>query len=90
MATDPISTAYFPSFCVSVCVSSIVAKQRLGKNVTAATNTQCNTIVKLAVYYAVHVVSKESCRLILPGTSCYTLIFMHVNIRLEDTRFWSE
>jgi hypothetical protein len=42
MAPDPISTAYFinPSYqSVSVCVSLIVARQRLGKNVTAATNT---------------------------------------------------
>jgi hypothetical protein len=44
MAPEPISTAYFinPSH-QSVCLyvyPPIVARQRLGKNVTAATNTQ--------------------------------------------------
>jgi hypothetical protein len=42
MAPQPISVAYFinPSHqSVSVCVSPIVARQRLSKEVTAATNT---------------------------------------------------
>jgi hypothetical protein len=30
---------FIPLACVSVCVSATVARQRLGKNVTAATNT---------------------------------------------------
>jgi hypothetical protein len=42
---------------------SIVARQRLGKNVTAATNTR--------LFYAVRVVSKESRLLVLPRTSCF-------------------
>jgi hypothetical protein len=45
-APDPISTAYFPTFCVSVFVFPYVARQPLGKHVTAATNTQ-TTIVQL-------------------------------------------
>jgi hypothetical protein len=44
MASEPISTAYFinPSHqCLCLYVySPIVARQRLGKNVTAATNTK--------------------------------------------------
>jgi hypothetical protein len=49
----------------------IVARQRLGKHVTAATNTR-NTIiiVRRVVFCAVHVVFKESRRLVLPRTSC--------------------
>jgi hypothetical protein len=50
MASEPISTAYFiipPPIYVSVYVSPTVARQRLGKNVTAATNTQ-ETIVELS------------------------------------------
>jgi hypothetical protein len=47
MAPEPISTAYFinplPSVCVSMCIPPIVARQRLGKNVTAATKTQTTT-----------------------------------------------
>jgi hypothetical protein len=42
MASQPISTAYFinPAHqSLSVCVFPYVARQRLGKNVTAATNT---------------------------------------------------
>jgi hypothetical protein len=45
MATEPISTAYFINpkcVCVSVCVSPIGATQRLGKNITAETNTYAN------------------------------------------------
>jgi hypothetical protein len=47
MATEPISTAYFinPSN-LSVCLyvyPLIVARQRLGRNVTAAMNTQATT-----------------------------------------------
>jgi hypothetical protein len=43
MASEPISTSYFinPSHqSVCLCISPTVARQRLGKNVTAATNTQ--------------------------------------------------
>jgi hypothetical protein len=42
MALEPITTAYFINLShqsVSVCISSIIARQRLGKNVTAETNT---------------------------------------------------
>jgi hypothetical protein len=58
MAREPISTAYFmnPSH-QSVCLyvyPLIVARQRLGKNVTRATNTH----------------ALLSMRLVLPGTSC--------------------
>jgi hypothetical protein len=44
MASEPISTAYFInpppiSLCFFTCFPHIVARQRLGKKVTAATNT---------------------------------------------------
>jgi hypothetical protein len=44
MAPEPISTVYFinssyQTLCVSILVSSIAARQRLGKNITAAMNT---------------------------------------------------
>jgi hypothetical protein len=46
LALEPISAAYFINpFHQSVCVyvySLIVARQRLGKNVNAATNTPSN------------------------------------------------
>jgi hypothetical protein len=75
MAPEPISTAYLlnPS-CQSVCLyvyPFIVARQRLGGNVTAATNTRSNRrIVGRVVFSAVHVVWRESRRLLLPITSC--------------------
>jgi hypothetical protein len=60
MASEPISTAYFinPSHYVSMCISPTVARQRLGENVTAATNTHA-TIVLLDVSSSVWSVSYE-------------------------------
>jgi hypothetical protein len=58
--------------CVSVCVSPIVARQRVGENVTATMNTHA-TVEELSdasFFYAVRVVSKESRRLVLLRTSC--------------------
>jgi hypothetical protein len=64
-----------PSVCASVCVSILLlqsngsvkcippfgARQRLGKHVSAATNTPNNRrIVGLIIFYAVRVLSKES------------------------------
>jgi hypothetical protein len=55
-----------------MCIPSVVAKQRLGKNLIAATNTHATTEEFLTRrFYAVHVVSKESRRLVLPRTSSY-------------------
>jgi hypothetical protein len=71
---QPISTAYFinPSY-QSVCLyvyPLIVASQRLGKNVTAGTNTRSSgRIVWRIVFNAIYAVPKESRRLVL----CYTL-----------------
>jgi hypothetical protein len=39
MALKPISTAYFINPPIRLCVYPFVARQRLGKNITAATNT---------------------------------------------------
>jgi hypothetical protein len=50
----------------------IVARQGLGKHVPAVTK-YCGDVI----FYAVRVVSKESRRLVLTGTSC--LIFSVVN-----------
>jgi hypothetical protein len=63
MAPEPISPVYYmnPSHqSVCLCVSLIVARQRLGKNVTRQTNT-----------HAVRFVSKESRRFVLSRASCY-------------------
>jgi hypothetical protein len=77
MAPEPISTAYFINPChQSVCLYVylfIVARQRLGKNVSAATNTRRynRRIVGRVVFCADRVLSKESRRLVLPRTYCY-------------------
>jgi hypothetical protein len=50
-----------PSACVCICIPSIVARQRFGKHVHAATNTSNNRrTVGRFVFYAVRVVSNES------------------------------
>jgi hypothetical protein len=48
---------------VSICLSFVVAKQRLGKHVTAVTNTHA-TMEELLD--AVRILSRESRRLVLP------------------------
>jgi hypothetical protein len=71
MAPEVISTAYFTnSSHQSVCLHvypPIVARQRLGQNFTATTNTHAENrrIVGGDVFYEVRVVSKESRRLVL-------------------------
>jgi hypothetical protein len=67
MASEPISTAYFINPCHQSMYPPIVARQRLGKNFTAATNTHA-TVEELfgrVVFYAIRVVSKESRRLFI-------------------------
>jgi hypothetical protein len=64
MTPEPISAAYFiktsgQSVCLHVYHHN-AARQRLGKNVTAATNTRNNTIFEHIVFYAVLVASEES------------------------------
>jgi hypothetical protein len=62
MATEPISMVYFtnPSY-QSLCIPPFGAMQQLSKHVQAATNT-CNNrgTVGCIIFYAVHVLSKES------------------------------
>jgi hypothetical protein len=64
LAPEPISTAYFinPSHhSVSLYVYPLIfARQRLGKNVTAATNIHASIdrIVRRVVFYAAHVLFK--------------------------------
>jgi hypothetical protein len=53
-----------------MCIPHIVARQRLGKNVTAATNTHAKINVGRVAFNAVRLVSKESKSLVLPRTSC--------------------
>jgi hypothetical protein len=61
IAPEPISTAnYINPSHQSVCLNAYVATQRLGINVTAATNTHNRRIVGCIVFYAVRVVSKDS------------------------------
>jgi hypothetical protein len=59
---EPISNVYFINPFHESVYPYIVAMQRLGKNVTAAMNTQGAT-VEWDLFYAVRVVSKESMRL---------------------------
>jgi hypothetical protein len=61
-----------------------IARQRLGKSVTAATNTHNNRFIGRVVFYVVRVVTKESRRLVLCGTSCF-LDMRHTVVRF-DTR----
>jgi hypothetical protein len=69
-----------PSVCVSVC-SPIVARQRLGKNVTAATNMQ-ETLEELlnAPFLYDPCLIKESRRLVLPRAFCLELLRFNLNI----------
>jgi hypothetical protein len=50
----------------------VIYEQRLGKHVPTATNTRNRRIVGRDFSYAVRVVLKESWRLLLPRTSCYS------------------
>jgi hypothetical protein len=64
VAPEPISTAYFinrPHQSLSIGVSHIVARQRLGKYVTSVTNTHATIreLLRGVVFYAVHVVSRK-------------------------------
>jgi hypothetical protein len=62
MASDPVSVAHFtnPSHQpVSVCVSPIVARQRLGKHVTAATNTHATIEEMLDASFSIRSVSYQ-------------------------------
>jgi hypothetical protein len=54
----------------------LVARQRLGEDVPAATNTH----IEHLVFYAVRVVSKERRRLILHRTSCYISFLFYVSL----------
>jgi hypothetical protein len=61
MSSDPISTAYLVNAShQSVCLYVNIARQRLGKDVTAATNTHNSRISGRIILSAVRVVSKES------------------------------
>jgi hypothetical protein len=51
MAPEPIPTAYFISLVCLYVYPSIVARQRLGKNVSMATNTHTTRIVGRVVSY---------------------------------------
>jgi hypothetical protein len=68
MAPEPISTAYFSL--------PIAARQRLGKNVTAATNSHATIeeLLDASIYMPfVTDVSKESGRKVVHRTSCSNL-----------------
>jgi hypothetical protein len=65
---DGVLHKFFPSFCVSVYESPIVARQRLGKNIATATNTHA----------AIEEVFKTSFSVlfVLPRTSYLALFFL--------------
>jgi hypothetical protein len=83
MAPEPISMPYFINLSHLYVYPPIVARQRLGQNVTAATNIRSNrTVVERVVVYAVRIASKGSRVLVLPITSCslcsgFRLIDLH-------------
>jgi hypothetical protein len=91
MAHKPISTMYFinPSH-QSVCLyvyPTIVARQRLGKHIPAATNTRnIKKLVGRIVFCAVRVLSKETvclCVLSLPGNdSVNTFPWQRIHITI--------
>jgi hypothetical protein len=63
MAREPILTAYFinPSYqSVLLCLSLIVARQRLGKNVTAATNTHAKIEELLDASFSIRFLSYQN------------------------------
>jgi hypothetical protein len=64
---------------------SFFPRQRLVKNVPAATNTGNNFInVERIIFYAVRVISRETGHLFLPRPSCYvTLLNISVKNRLQ-------
>jgi hypothetical protein len=73
----------------------VVARQRLSKHVLAATKTRNNRrFIGSVVYCAVHVIWKESRRLVLPRTSCYVsilgtramILVIHIHLR---TAYWN-
>jgi hypothetical protein len=70
MALGIITAYFFNTSHQSVCIPPIVARRRLGKKFTAATNRDAKVELLEVVFYGVRVVSKESRRLILPRTSC--------------------
>jgi hypothetical protein len=61
-----------PSVCMYIWYPTTVAGQRLGKKCYRGNEYTRNNrrLVRRVVFYAVHVVSKESRRLVLPRTSC--------------------
>jgi hypothetical protein len=86
MTSESISAAYLINLSHQSVYPSSVARQRLCKSVTAATNTHAKNrrIVGHVVFYAVQVVWKESRLLILQRTSCFTFVF-HCNEILKNT-----
>jgi hypothetical protein len=89
MAPESILAAYFlnPSHqSVSICVPPIVARQQLGKNITAATN---RTVFGCGVFYEVHVKSKESRRLV-PCRICHCLYGLGSAVPLPPLRWTSQ
>jgi hypothetical protein len=59
-----------------MCISPVVARQRLGKNVTAAYTSNNRSIVGRVVFYAAPVVCKESKRLVLYSTFYFKIILI--------------
>jgi hypothetical protein len=61
------------SLCVCMCTTPTTVRQQLGKHVPAAMKT-CNTRrTGQVIFYAVHIISKESRPLVLPRTSCFKM-----------------
>jgi hypothetical protein len=75
MAPEPITMAYFinlsDQFVGLYEYPSTVARQRLGKNVSAAINTheKIEELSETFVFYAVRVLTNESKRIVRPRTT---------------------
>jgi hypothetical protein len=69
LATAPISSAYFisPYDSVYLYVYHFIVRQRLGKNITAATNTHATVEELLDASFSMW----KSRRLVLPRTFCF-------------------
>jgi hypothetical protein len=93
-APEPTSTPYFMnSFHQFLCLRLYVARQRIRINVIAATNTHAKVKELLDswfFFYAAHVVSKESRRLVLPRTSfLYLILRCGQSLRLYNVKWYS-
>jgi hypothetical protein len=70
--SSSVVSLLFLCLCACMCTLPVTARQQLGKHVPTVMNTQATTEELLyIIFYVVHVISKESTRLLLLRTSCF-------------------